>query len=153
MAGTKGRPRAVTWKPAALPRPVTIGRGRQAVVIETRAVGRDLLITLTGGQAHAGAVAMGVPRQGAAGAGARLLVQPSHREGPLAREAARLLSAAAGCACVVVAGIHQDEATPQEIAAIVANARAGVAELALALAAVPPDQRYCSDRVPKPSTP
>jgi len=37
-------------------------------------------------------------------------------------------------ACVAVAGIHQDDASPEEIALIVANARAGFARLAAELA-------------------
>lgn len=153
MGQRRPRTRVEIWNPAALPEPVRVGRGRRAVVLLTRAVGRDLLVTVTGGQAHAGAVAVATPG-GAAPAGEdRPLVVASHKEGPLARECARLLATAAGCTCVVVAGIHQDQATPGEIAAIVANVRSGLGTLAAALARVPAAQRYCSDRVPKPSTP
>jgi len=60
---------------------------------------------------------------------------------------------AAGCTCVAVAGIHQDQATSEEIVAIVANARSGMRRLAAALARVPTAQRYCSERLPKPITP
>jgi hypothetical protein len=155
MGQRKPRTRVETWDPAALPEPVRVGRGRQSVSIRVQAVGRDLLVTVTGGQAHAGAVAMAAPTAGTpgAGAGARALVIPPHKEGPLAEECARLVADAAGCACVAVAGIHQDEAAPDEIAAIVANAHSGMRRLAAALARVPADQRYCSERLPKPRTP
>lgn len=151
MESGNRRTRAVRWRPDALPGPLTVGRGRRAVRLEVAAVGRDLVVTLSGGQAHAGAVALAGP--GGAPAGTGLLVLPPHKEGPLARECAAAVAAVAGCACVVVAGIHQDAATPAEIAAIVANARRAIARLAAALGDVPPAQRYCSARLPKPSTP
>lgn len=152
MDERKKRTKAVAWDPASLPGAVVVGRGRLAVRAQASPVGRDLVVTLSGGQAHAGAVALASPAAGDA-AGGGVLVLPPHKEGPLAGEGARLLAEAAGCACVVVAGIHQDGATPQEIVAIVANARLALARLAQALAAVPPAQRYCRDRLPKPSTP
>lgn len=150
MPNEKRRTQAVRWSPAALPGPVTVGRGRRAVRLEVTALGRDLVVTMGGGQVHAGAVALAGP-VGSLGGG--LLVLPPHKEGPLARECAEAVAAAAGCACVAAAGIHQDGATPAEIEAIVTNARAGIARLAAALRAVPAAQRYCRDRLPKPSTP
>lgn len=151
MADRARRTIVVAWDPARLPGPVTVGRGRRAVRLEVAAVGRDLTVTLTGGQAHVGAAALAGPDGEPAGAG--LLVLGAHKEGPLARECAAAVAAAAGCACLVAAGIHQDGASPQEIAVIVANARRGISRLAGALAAVPADQRYCRARLPKPSTP
>lgn len=151
MSHGNRRTRAVCWRPGALPGPVTVGRGRRAVRLEVTAIGRDLLVTLTGGQAHAGAVALAGPAGSPGAAG--LVVLPPHKEGPLAQECAEAVAAAAGCACVVAAGIHQDGATPQEIAAIVSHARQAIAHLAAELGRVPPAQRYCSARLPKPSTP
>lgn len=152
MDGRKKRTRALAWDPAVLPPAVVAGRGRRAVRAAVIPVGRDLLVTLTGGQAHAGAVALAAPAATDVGSGG-LIVLPPHKEGPLASEGGRVLAEAAGCTCVVVAGIHQDGATPLEIAAIVANARLALARLATALAAIPAAQRYCRDRLPKPSTP
>ncbi len=151
MAAELRRTKALVWDPAALPGPFRVGRGRLAVSLEVRSLGRDLLVTVSGGQAHAGAVAMAA--SGVAAPGGGLLVLPPHKEGPLAEECARTVSAAAGCTCVATAGIHQDGATPPEIAAIVANARIAIRRLAAALAAVPPAQRYCNARLPKPRTP
>lgn len=151
MAQRISRTKVVAWDPGALPAPIRVGRGRTAVRLEVAALGRDLSATLTGGQAHAGAVALAGPGGEADGGG--LLVLPPHKEGPLARACAAELARAAGCACVASAGIHQDGATAAEIAAIVANARTAIARAAAALAAVPRDQRYCRARLPKPSTP
>jgi hypothetical protein len=153
MGQRRPHTRVETWNPAALPEPVRVGRGRRAVVLRVRAVGRDLLVTVTGGQAHAGAVAVAAPGDTVPEGGDRPLVVSPHKEGPLAQECARLVAEAAGCTCVAVAGIHQDQATSEEIAAIVANARSGMRRLAAALARVPTAQRYCSERLPKPITP
>lgn len=118
---------------------LTVGAGRRAVRLTLLGQGRDLLLLITGGAAHAGAVAVRVPASGARGGPfAGLCPVPGHREGPLAEEAAALIAAAAGRGCVVVAGIHQEAATPEEIAAIVANARAGFAALAARLRPAPP---------------
>lgn len=152
MAQVGRRTRAVVWDPAVLPGPVQVGRGRRRVRLELVAVGRDLLLIVTGGQGHVGAAALAGP-PGAVAVPAGPLVLPPHREGPLAAECAELVAAAAGCACAGVAGIHQDGADRQEIAALVANARTGARRLAAALAAVPAAQRYCNARLPKPRTP
>jgi len=118
---------------------LTLGEGRTAVRLTLLGQGRDLLLLVTGGEAHAGAVAVRAPaRPPRFGACAGLCTVPGHREGPLAEEGAALLAAAAGRACVVVAGIHLEAATPEEIAAIVANARAGFADLAFRISSAPP---------------
>ncbi|MHB8078682.1 MAG: prenylated flavin chaperone LpdD [Candidatus Krumholzibacteriia bacterium] len=134
----------MTLDPAAAPpgaplADLTVGEGRTAVRLTLLGQGRDLLLLVTGGEAHVGAVAVRVPEGGGrCGAFAALCPVPGHREGPLAEEGAALLAAAAGRGCVVVAGIHREAATPAEIAVIVANARAGFAALAARLRAVPP---------------
>jgi hypothetical protein len=93
-------------------------------------------LTVGGGQTHVGAVAVSSPAGGACGGPRRdLVVIPGHREGPLAEEAAARLAAAAGCTVVAVVGIHQDAATAEEIARIVANVRRGVDDLVALLAA------------------
>jgi gallate decarboxylase subunit D len=129
--------------PAAALADLTLGEGRTAVRLTLLGQGRDLVLLVSGGEAHAGAVAVSVPAHGAgSGAYAGLCPVPGHREGPLAEEGAALLASAAGRGCVVVAGIHQDAATPEEIAEIVANARAGFAALAARLRpAAPPAGR------------
>lgn len=117
----------------ALPDPVTMGTGRTAVRLELVAQGRDLLLLISGGEAHVGAVAVARPAGDGGAAGA--VVIPPHKEGPLAAECAALLAEAAGCTCAAAAGIHQDQATQAEIAAICANARAAARQLAAALVA------------------
>lgn len=122
------RPNWVVWgEGRPLPEPVEAGAGRTAVRLEPVAQGRDLLLVVTGGDAHVGAVAVCGPPVEGGPARPEVTVVPGHKEGPLAEECARALAEAAQCTCCVVAGIHQDEATPGEIAAIVENARQGLA--------------------------
>ncbi|MBU2502934.1 hypothetical protein KJ682_16510 [bacterium] len=123
----------------ALPQSLTVGEGRTAVDLVLRRVGRDLLLTVTGGEAHAGAVALCWP-DGQGGVACADLAAGIHKEGPLARECAGVIAAAAGCTCAVVAGIHQDRATRDEITTIVANAAEGARRLAALLTGCGPEE-------------
>jgi hypothetical protein len=139
MAIRDGSESAAARRWERLPQPVTAGEGRRAVRLELRAQGRDLLLMVGGGEAHVGAVAVESPADPLGPASADLIVVPGHKEGPLAAECARAVAVAAGCTCTAVVGIHQDAATPDEIAAIVANVRRGLATLVGKLAAPPSD--------------
>ena len=133
-----------------LPGPVTEGEGRSRVKVRLHRQGRDLVAVVTGGEAHVGAVAVYAPRTPGTGgddrrretrhglpalaeAFAAVNIVPGHREGPLAEKTARQLGQAVGSTCVAVVGIHQDEASPDEIAAIVANVRLAVQRLVIQL--------------------
>lgn len=105
---------------------VQMGQGRTAVSLAVWAQGRDLLLSVTGGEGHVGAVAVAASPGGPEPAA---IVVPGHREGPLAREGAARLAAATGRGCAAVVGIHVERAAPGEIAEIVANVRAGYEEL------------------------
>ena len=117
-AGT-GNPPAAT---------LSVGSGRLRVKLELRNQGRDFLLQVTGGEAHVGAMAVFDGRE----VDGRAVVTelPGHREGPLAGECAEILGRASGRTIAVVVGVHIDNATGEEISAIVANVRLGAAELA-----------------------
>ena len=108
--------------------PLGVGSGRTLVKLELKYQGRDILLLVTGGKAHVGAVAVWDSRQSDDSAVVTEL--PGHREGPLAVECAEILGRAVGRTVAAVVGIHQDNATREEIAAIVTNVRLGVVELA-----------------------
>ena len=109
---------------------VSIGKGRGAVRLVLDALGRDLLLRITGGEAHVGAVAVAVPADaGRSAPRVRDLVAGRHREGPLARAAAERICLASGCSVAVVAGIHYDGATRAEIDVIVENVDRGVSRM------------------------
>ena len=99
------------------------GTGRREVWLELRAQGRDWLLLVGGGEAHVGAVGVAWP------GGATLMEVPGHKEGPLARLCADRVSAAAEATCTAVVGIHQDDATREEIAEIVNNVKAGLGRI------------------------
>ena len=99
-----------------------VGAGRTRVKLELIFQGEDLVLLLTGGRAHVGAVAVRDGRRG--GDPPRVMELPHHREGSLAGTCADIVAEATGRTVVTVAGIHQDEATRVEIEAIVANAEA-----------------------------
>ncbi len=117
---------------AGIPLRLRLGSGRSAVSLSLLSQGRDLILRVGGGSAHVGAVAV---HRDVAGPCRALTVVPGHREGPLAEAAAARLAAATGRTVVAVVGIHQDAATRQEIAQIVANVERGVSRLLARLAA------------------
>lgn len=87
-------------------------RGRVRLRMELRRQGPDVSVTLTGGAAHIGAVALGVPGEDAAS----VLCAPGHRDHELAQGMARELAAAWGVRVCVLCGVHLDSITPEEIA-------------------------------------
>jgi hypothetical protein len=107
---------------------LSAGSGRLRVQLEIRIQGRDFLLLVTGGEAHVGAVAVCDGRR--ANGKSVVTEMPGHREGPLAGECAEILARATRKTVAAVVGIHQDNATGQEIAAIVANVRQAATELA-----------------------
>jgi myo-inositol-1(or 4)-monophosphatase len=102
-----------------------VGTGCTCVWLKARSQGRDIYLSVTGGQGHTGAVAVAQPGLGA-NPEVDVMELANHREGPLARECAHGLSMATGCVCVANVGIHVDEASPEEIATIVDNVRCGL---------------------------
>lgn len=103
---------------------VQVGDGRLRVVLQADPLGRDWLLRITGGEAHVGAVATAGHGQ------VQLSVVGSHKEGPLAEVCAEQWSLLTGRVCVAVVGIHQDQATRQEIDSIVDHVRQGLDVLA-----------------------
>lgn len=145
--------------PAGLPQHVAVGEGRTAVSLDLIFQGPDLLLTVTGGRAHVGATAVcAPPTADHPDPAPQIEAVGPHKEGPLAGDCARRLAAAAGRTCAVVAGVHQDDITSEEIAAVLANVRAGTDVLAAwlgggAVAAVGPDPetlmgRWCREAAP-----
>jgi len=111
-----------------------VGSNRSRVNLELIGQGRDYLLLITGGEAHVGAVAVWDSAK-----------MSGHREGPLAGECAEILGRASGRTVVAVVGIHQDNALPVEIEAIVANVRQGAGEMALFVAPGIREQRESDD--------
>lgn len=87
--------------------------GRLSIALKAIDVGGDLLVTITGGRAHIGAVAAGVTFGGLASSS--VITVPAHRDDRVAKDAAEKLAKALDRSVVVVAGIHYDDMTKEEI--------------------------------------
>jgi gallate decarboxylase subunit D len=93
-------------------------------------LGRDLLVTLVGGEAHVGAVALGGRNKRSY---ASVLTVPDHRDDVIAKEAALRISKELNCSCVVIVGIHVSNASKHQVSEIVGASFALVDELIEAL--------------------
>ncbi len=96
--------------------------GRIEISLEAKKIGEDYLLTLTGGREHVGAVAIGLFDENSQRASSSVITMPGHREEQLALNGAKQVSRATKKTSVFVAGIHQDDITPEEIRDIVSTA-------------------------------
>ncbi len=93
-------------------------------------LGQDLIVTLVGGEAHVGAVALGGFHNRSY---ASVLTVPDHRDDVIAKEAASRISKALNCSCVVTVGIHVSNASKQQISQIIEASLTLIEELIEAL--------------------
>ena len=117
-------------------RPLTRSSGRITLVLTCVRMGRDLSVTLAGGdRPHLGAVAMGQPYPGHGGprASTSTLTVLGHREDVLARDLADRLARTTGATVCVACGIHVDGLTEQDLAALHGLAEELVRELIVIL--------------------
>lgn len=95
---------------------------RTEITLEVKKLGEDYLLTLTGGEEHAGAVAVGLFDEKSRRASSSVLTLPGHREEQLALESAKRVSKATEKTTIVVVGIHVDNISLEEIKEIVSTA-------------------------------
>ena len=96
--------------------------GRIEIILEAKKIGDDYLLTLTGGSEHVGAVAIGFFDDRSQRASSSVVTLPGHREEQLALQGARQVSRATRKTTVFIAGIHQDNISPEEITDVVSAA-------------------------------
>ena len=95
------------------------------VKLESKEIGEDLLVILTGGEKpHAGAVAFAGPYD--ASAYSSVISKPGHKESDLAKLQAERICKRLKKNVVLVAGIHIDNATKNDIDILLKNAVAQV---------------------------
>jgi len=92
--------------------------GRLKIRLDARKIGTDLLIIITGGESHIGAVGAGTKSVSKL-ATSSVITLPGHRDDRIAKDAAEQISKKFGCNCAVIAGIHYDHISPEEIDKIV----------------------------------
>ncbi|MCK5307213.1 MAG: hypothetical protein KAJ73_01245 [Zetaproteobacteria bacterium] len=99
--------------------PIKQNVGRAELVLKQKQVGKDYVITLTGGEEHVGAVAVGVFDEKSGHASASVISLPGHRDEGIALDGARLISEITKTATVFIVGIHLDNITKDEIDKII----------------------------------
>lgn len=87
--------------------------GRLSITLKAISIGDDLLVYITGGSPHMGAVAAGTYTGGMATSS--VITMPGHRDDRIVKDAAEKLSKQLKTNVVVVAGIHYDDITIKEI--------------------------------------
>jgi hypothetical protein len=114
------------------------------LVCTVQRMGDDCLVALRGGdKAHIGSTAMAVPRPSLTGVGRSATVstlnRTGHKDDFLANPIARDVSAQLDCAVTCVAGVHVDDATPEQITAIQAAVPTVVERICALLKGAPND--------------
>lgn len=102
--------------------------GKIEMTLEAKRIGDDYLLTLTGGREHVGAVGVGHFDEKSRRASSSVLTMPGHREEQLALQGAKQVSRAMRKTTVFVAGIHQDNISPEEIKDVVSAAEEMIAD-------------------------
>jgi hypothetical protein len=105
------------------------GEGRAKVNVTANSMGGDLVVRIYNQNAHIGAVAIGEYDYEHARASVSVITRLGHKDDALAGEAAYLLTKSIRRPVCVIAGVHLDDITREEIDKILANARAAISEI------------------------
>jgi hypothetical protein len=108
---------------------LTKGEGRARVNITVNSLGSDLVVRIYNQDAHIGAVAVGDYDYEHQRASVSVITRLGHKDDALAREAAYLLSKSIRRPVCVIAGVHLDNITREEIDEILANTEAAMSEV------------------------
>jgi hypothetical protein len=112
-----------------LPRHFQFEEGGFLVEALWQRLGSDYLLTIWGGEAHIGAVAMAQPRPSLAdpdrlSATASVFCYVGHKEDQVVKEVSERLASALGAKVVVAAGLHWDDLKQEGILQIAKNVHA-----------------------------
>ena len=107
----------------------TEGEGRASVNVAVNSMGSDLVVRIFNQDAHIGAVAIGDYDYEHERASVSVVTKLGHKDDALAREAAYLLSKSIKKPVCVIAGVHLDDITKEEIDQILSNAKIAVSEI------------------------
>jgi len=108
---------------------LTKGEGRARVNVIASSMGSDLVVRIYNQDAHIGAVAVGDYDHEHERACVSVVTRLGHKDDTLAKEAAYLLSKSMRRPVCVVAGVHLDNITAEEIDRILANTKLAVSEI------------------------
>jgi hypothetical protein len=108
---------------------LTKGEGRARVDVTVKSLGSDLVVRIYNQNAHIGAVAVGDYDYEHERASVSVITRLGHKDDILAKEAAYLLSKSTRGPVCVIAGVHVDNITAEEIDEILANTKIAVSEI------------------------
>jgi hypothetical protein len=108
---------------------LTKGEGRAKIDVAVDSMGSDLVVRIYNQDAHVGAVAIGDYDHEHERASVSLITRLGHKDDVVAKEAAYLLSKSMRRSVYVVAGVHVDDITAEEIDKILANTKIAVGEI------------------------
>ena len=108
---------------------VTKGEGRARVNVTVNSLGSDLVVRIYNQNAHIGAVAVGEYDYEHERASVSVITRLGHKDDALAGEAAYLLSKSTKRPVCVIAGVHLDNITREEIGKILANTKSAISEI------------------------
>jgi hypothetical protein len=108
---------------------LTKGEGRAKIDVAVDSMGSDLVVRIYNQDAHVGAVAIGDYDHEHERASVSLITRLGHKDDVVAKEAAYLLSKSMRRPVCVVAGVHVDDITAEEIDKILANTKIAVGEI------------------------
>ena len=106
---------------------LTQGQGRYRVRLSARRMGPDLIVIIDNEMAHLGAVALGEYDHENTRASVSVITQLGHKEDAVARQAAYAIAKATRHPACVIAGMHLDGITAEEIETLLENSRLAVA--------------------------
>lgn len=101
---------------------LTRGEGRVKVSLLTHDIGGDLVVYIFNENAHIGAVAIGEYDPKEKRASTSVITRLGHRDDLIARKAAYLVSKQTKKPTCVIAGVHLDDITEEEIQRVLENA-------------------------------
>lgn len=107
----------------------TEGEGRTQVNLSANRFGGDIVVFIGNENAHIGAVAVGDYDQQEKRASTSVITRLGHKDDAVAQNAAHLISRKMKRPCCVIAGIHLDDISEQEIQDILKNANTLVGNL------------------------
>jgi len=108
---------------------LTKGEGRARINVTVSSMGSDLLVRICNQDAHIGAVAVGDYDYEHERASVSVVTRLGHKDDTLAKEAAYLLTKSMRRPVCVVAGVHLDNITAEEIERILANTKLAVSAI------------------------
>jgi hypothetical protein len=108
---------------------LTKGEGRAKVDVTVNSMGSDLVVRIYNQDAHIGAVAVGDYDYEHERASVSVITRLGHKDDALAGEAAYLLSKSVRRPVCVIAGVHLDNITGEEIDKILSNTKLAVNEV------------------------